>query len=124
MTATALACAVLVFALWLPAGASEPAITAFAVLFGFWSGAAISLTPVCVAQVCAIEDYGKRNGTTFSLASFAALVGIPIAGAIVGAEGGGYTGLVVFGGAMYAAAAMAFVGARVVAGPKDWRALF
>ncbi|KAF4314177.1 Major facilitator superfamily [Botryosphaeria dothidea] len=124
MTATALACAVLVFALWLPAGASEPAITAFAVLFGFWSGAAISLTPVCVAQVCAIEDYGKRNGTTFSLASFAALVGIPIAGAIVGAEGGGYAGLVVFGGAMYAAAAVAFVGARVVAGPKDWRALF
>ncbi|KAH7061577.1 major facilitator superfamily domain-containing protein [Macrophomina phaseolina] len=124
MIATACVCALVVLALWLPAGASEASITAFAVLFGFWSGAAISLTPVCVAQVCRIEDYGKRNGTTFSLASFAALVGIPVAGAILGAEGAEYTGLIVFGGAMYAAAAAAFVVARAIAGPKSWRALF
>jgi len=61
MSATSFICAVFIFALWLTAGSSEVAITAFAVLFGFWSGAAISLTPVCVASVCRIEDYGKRN---------------------------------------------------------------
>lgn len=58
MSATSFVCAVFIFALWLTAARSEVAITAFAVLFGFWSGAAISLTPVCVASVCRIEDYG------------------------------------------------------------------
>ncbi|GME65167.1 MFS transporter [Neofusicoccum parvum] len=124
MAATAAVCAACVLALWLPARGSEPAVTAFAVLFGFWSGAAISLTPVCVAQVCRIEDYGKRNGTTFSLSSFAALVGIPIAGAILGREGGGYDGLIWFGGAMYVAAMVAFVAARFIAGPKTLFAVF
>ncbi|GAB7328996.1 hypothetical protein MBLNU13_g00851t1 [Cladosporium sp. NU13] len=54
MIITALACTLLIFCLWLPPTAldvrSEAALTVFAVLFGFWSGAAISLTPVCVAQ--------------------------------------------------------------------------
>ncbi|KAB2576610.1 Aspyridones efflux protein apdF [Lasiodiplodia theobromae] len=124
MIGTAAVCSVFIFALWLPAGASEPAITAFAVMFGFWSGAAISLTPVCVAQVCKIEDYGKRNGTTFSLASFAALIGIPIAGAILGSNDGQYLGLICFGGAMYAAAVLAFIVARFVASPKGGGAIF
>lgn len=121
MSGTSLACCVFIFALWLTASSSESAITAFAVVYGFWSGAAISLTPVCIAAVCRIEDYGKRNGTTFSIASFAALIGTPIAGAIVGADGGGYTGLIVFAGAMYAAATAAFVVTRVSVGGWRWR---
>ncbi|KAH9866328.1 hypothetical protein J1614_008895 [Plenodomus biglobosus] len=116
MSATSFICSIFIFALWLTAGRSEVAITAFAVLFGFWSGAAISLTPVCVSSVCNIEDYGKRNGTTFSLASFAALIGIPIAGAILQANGGAYTGLIIFAGASYLAAFAAFVTTRIVAG--------
>lgn len=120
MSAMSCICAVFIFALWLTAGSSEVAITAFAVLFGFWSGAAISLTPVCVASVCKIEDYGKRNGTTFSLASFAALIGIPIAGVILKAGGGEYTGLIVFAGAAYVAAFVAFATTRVLFGGWGW----
>lgn len=116
MSATSLFCSILIFALWLTVGSNEVAITAFSVLFGFWSGAAISLTPVCVACVCKIEDYGKRNGTTFSLASFAALIGIPIAGAILKSNGDDYTSLIIFAGASYLAACIAFVCTRVVAG--------
>ncbi|KAF1996852.1 oxalate/formate antiporter [Amniculicola lignicola CBS 123094] len=115
MTVTSLTCSVFIFALWL--SASTPAsITAFAVIFGFWSGAAISLTPVCVGQVCRTEDYGKRSGTAFSIASFGVLIGIPIAGAILEAQGGEYTGLVVFAAAMYLAASMLFGVTRGVAG--------
>lgn len=121
MSATSFICSVFIFALWLTAGTSEVAITAFAILFGFWSGAAISLTPVCVASVCKIEDYGKRNGTTFSLASFACLIGIPIAGAILQANGGAYTGLIAFAGASYLAAFAAFLATRVVAGGWNLR---
>lgn len=129
MLFTALACSILIFALWLPPTAlevkSEAALTAFAVLFGFWSGAAISLTPVCIAQVSPVEQIGKRVGTTFSISSFGALVGVPIGGAIVDASpGGGYVWLVVFAGGCYVLAFAAWVVARWVAGPKRLWAAF
>lgn len=128
MLGTALACTILIFCLWLPPTvlgvSSEGALTGFAVLFGFWSGAAISLTPVCVAQVSEVGEIGRRVGTTFSISSFGALVGVPIGGAIVDGSGGGFVGLVIFAGCCYVAALGAFMVARVVAGPKRWRAVF
>jgi predicted MFS family arabinose efflux permease len=128
MTFTALICTLLIFCLWLPPTAldvtSEAALTVFAVLFGFWSGAAISLTPVCVAQVSEVGEVGRRVGTTFSISSFGALVGVPIGGAIVDGSGGGYLWLVVFAGGCYVLALGAFVVARWVAGPKRVLAAF
>ncbi|KAJ4295103.1 hypothetical protein N0V90_007112 [Kalmusia sp. IMI 367209] len=124
MCVTSFTCASFIFALWLTSGANEATITAFAVIFGFWSGAAISLTPVCIGQVCKTEDYGKRSGTTFSISSVGVLIGIPVAGAIIEANGGAYTGLIVFAGAAYMAAFLAFLVTRVVAGGRDWRTLF
>ncbi|KAI1180072.1 major facilitator superfamily domain-containing protein [Nemania sp. FL0916] len=113
MCATALACVATILALWSTAGGNRPAqVVSFAPLFGFWSGAAISLTPVCIGQVCRTEDYGKRSGTAFFVASFGVLVGIPIAGAILERDGGEYLGLIVFAGTLYAAALVAFVVAR------------
>jgi MFS family permease len=113
MCVTASCCATFILALWLTATHGNGAmITSFTVLFGFWSGATISLTPVCIGVVCRTEDYGKRNGTTFSLASIGALVGIPVAGAILQGQGGDYRGLIVLSGAAYAAAAGMFVLAR------------
>lgn len=91
---------------------------AFAVLFGFWSGAAISLTSVCIAQVCKVEDIGKRIGTAFFIASFGALVGIPIAGVILESNKGQYRGLILFAGCMYAAACLAFCAARGISGGR------
>ncbi|KAE8323728.1 major facilitator superfamily domain-containing protein [Aspergillus sergii] len=114
MVLTSLICAVLTLALWLKAGDNIAAIICYAVLLGFWSGAAISLTPVCISQVCATEDYGKRNGTTFTIVSVGTLTGIPIAGAIQQNNGGDYWGLIVFGGVLYLAATVAFAVARGV----------
>lgn len=93
-------------------------------LFGFWSGAAISLTPVCISQVCRTEDYGKRNGTTFTLVSVGTLIGIPLAGAIQESNGGEYWGLIIFGGVLYLASAVAFAVARGVAGGWGWKVKF
>lgn len=112
MVLTSLICSLLTLALWLEASNNLPSIICYAVLFGFWSGAAISLTPVCISQVCATEDYGKRNGTTFTIVSVGTLVGIPIAGAIQERDGGEYGGLIVFGGVLYLTATVAFVVAR------------
>lgn len=128
MIITAVVCAILIFGIWLPPTvldtSSEAALTAFAVLFGFWSGAAISLTPVCIAQVSRVEEIGQRVGTSFSISSFGALVGVPIGGAIVDASGGGYTGLVIFSGCFYVLALSGFVIARYVAGPKYMVAIY
>lgn len=116
MCGTALVCTAFILALWLTSAANEAMITSFTVLYGFWSGAAISLTPVCVGQVCKTEDYGKRSGTAFFVCSFGALVGIPIAGAILQANDGDYQGLIIFCGCFYFAAVVAFVVARGIAG--------
>ncbi|RJE25738.1 Oxalate formate antiporter [Aspergillus sclerotialis] len=112
MIMTSLICSTLTLALWLASGDNLPAIICYAVLFGFWSGAAISLTPVCISQVCETEDYGKRNGTTFTIASIGTLTGIPIAGAIQEHAGGDYWGIIVFGGLLYFAATVGFAVVR------------
>ncbi|KAI8659185.1 MFS domain-containing protein [Fusarium sp. Ph1] len=124
MCITAFICAAFILTLWLTADGEAVRTTSFTILFGFWSGAAISLTPVCVSQVCNIKDYGKRNGTAFFIASFGALTGIPIAGAILEANSGSYWGLIVFAGVLYTAAFAAFVFARGVAGGWNLRTVF
>ncbi|EFQ36220.1 major facilitator superfamily transporter [Colletotrichum graminicola M1.001] len=117
MCITTLICSAFILGLWLTTNEGREApITAFAVLYGFWSGAAISRTPVCVGQVCKTEDYGKRSGTAFFVSSLAALVGVPFAGAILQWSGGAYHGLILFAGGLYILAFCAFAVARGVAG--------
>jgi predicted MFS family arabinose efflux permease len=124
MIVTAIGCAVSTLALWYCGGNTKGAVVAYAVLYGFWSGAAISLTPVCISQVCRMEDYGKRNGTMITLVSLGTLTGIPMAGAIQESEGGGFSGLIIFAGVLYLATAGAFLLARGVAGGWGVRVRF
>lgn len=123
MCATAMVCTVFIFTLWYKADGHEAATTAFTVVYGFWSGAAISLTPVCIGEVCRVEDYGKRTGTAFFIASIGALVGVPIGGAIIESEDGMYQGLILFGGALYGAAFCAYLVARGFAGTWSLKAI-
>jgi MFS family permease len=56
--------------LWLPAGSSSTALlVVYSVLFGFFSGSNISLTPVCVGQLCKTEHYGRYYATTYTVVS-------------------------------------------------------
>ncbi|XRM36923.1 hypothetical protein ABZX51_000410 [Aspergillus tubingensis] len=112
MVVTSLVCSILTLALWYKSGSSLGAIVCYAVLFGFWSGAAMSLSPVCISQICATEDYGARTGTTYTIASLGVLTGIPIAGAIIQRDHGQYGGLIIFVGVLYLAAAAVFAVAR------------
>ncbi|KAF4827353.1 MFS transporter asaE [Colletotrichum tropicale] len=124
MCVTALVCSTFIFALWMNAQGGEAATTAFAILFGFWSGAAISLTPVCIGRVCETKDYGKRSGTAFSISSIAALVGVPFAGAILQWCDGAYYGVIIFAGGLYVLALVAFIIARGVAGGWAFTVLY
>jgi MFS family permease len=118
MILTVLLCLVSSLALWLPAQNSIALMVLYASVFGFASGSSISLTPVCVGQLCRVESYGRYYATCYTLVSFGSLTGIPIAGAIL-EVGGGYWGLIVFTGLSWAAATILFVLARGLGG--GWR---
>lgn len=91
----------------------------FAFLFGVMSGSNISLTPVCVGQLCDTGSYGRFYATCYTVVSFGTLTGIPIAGALVKACGGRYWGLVIFTGVCYALSTAAFAVSRwLKVGPK------
>ena len=124
MASTSLVCSLFIFSLWALSKSNEASITVFAIIFGFWSGTAVGLAPVCIAQVCRIEDLGKRNGTTFAISSFGALIGIPIAGAILNQSSTNYLGLIMFGGTLYVAGAITFAVTRGIAGGWALRVIF
>jgi predicted MFS family arabinose efflux permease len=112
--------AIIVLALGIHASSNAAYIT-FAGLYGFASGAYVSLLPAQIAHISKVEQIGVRVGVTFACISFAGLVGNPIAGAIVVAEKGGYRGLNIFSGVMLMAGAIVFTVARFYL--ADWKLL-
>ncbi|KAH0357055.1 putative MFS monocarboxylate transporter, partial [Aureobasidium melanogenum] len=120
-----LLCALSSMGLWLPAtvlsasGASNDSTIlgltiTFAILFGFGSGSNISLTPVCVGQLCETESYGRYYSTCYTIVSLGTLTGLPIAGALLQACDGKYWGLVLFTGMCYIISYVAFSWVRVM----------
>lgn len=119
MIITTFICSVITFALWLPSQSNHAAILGYAVLFGFWSGSAISLSPVCVAQISRTEEFGKRYGTTYFLVSLGSLIAIPVAGELlrVWPPSGGldnYFCLIILCGLVYFCACLFFILSRAV----------
>lgn len=114
MIATVLLCLLSVLAIWLTAGGSIARLCVFGILFGFASGSNISLTPVCVGQLCETEEFGRWYATCYTIVSFGCLTGIPIAGQIVASDAGRYWGLIVFTGGCYAGGLACFVAARAL----------
>lgn len=95
--------------LWIPA-TGDSALIAYAVLFGFFSGAYVSLIGALVAQISPLPEIGFRSGITFLVASIPGLVTNPIAGQILATTAGGWTGLKAFAGTtMIAGAAVILV---------------
>ncbi|EPE26923.1 MFS general substrate transporter [Glarea lozoyensis ATCC 20868] len=107
-------CIVTCFGLWLPAGDSTPMIVVFAVIFGFVSGSNLSLSPVCVGQMCKTENYGRYFATCWMVVAFGTLTGLPIAGQILTVSGGKYEGVIIFAGMSYVAALACLIAARVL----------
>ena len=119
MILTTTLCLISTFAFWMPAEGRVAMIVVFAVVFGFASGAGISLTPVCVSQLCKVENYGRYYATCYSVVSLATLTGIPIAGQLITVCGGKYWGVMVFTGLSYAASTATFILARGIG--AGWR---
>lgn len=111
-----------IFAIWLNSASHVSLLIGFAASYGFFSGSAFSLTPVCVAQLCKTEEFATRYGTAYSIVSFATLAGVPISGSILDSGSKNqYPALIMFCGAAYSAATILFVIARGIS--HNWRLL-
>jgi MFS family permease len=108
-------CVIACFALWLPAGDNTAMIIVFAIIFGVVSGSNLSLSPVCVGQLCKTENYGRYFASCWMLVAFGTLTSLPIGGGILSASGGAYSGAIVFTGLSYVAALLCLITARVLA---------
>ncbi|KAK3995226.1 riboflavin transporter MCH5 [Cladorrhinum sp. PSN332] len=108
-------CLVTVVGIWLPAGDSNAALIAYAVLFGFGSGSNIGLVPVCLGQLCDHRRFGRLFSTAMMVASFGTLSSVPIGGALLGLETNPWTAVILFSGLSYVIALICYTGARVLA---------
>ncbi|KAK1999418.1 major facilitator superfamily transporter [Colletotrichum falcatum] len=97
-------------ALWIPAS-TDGSIIAFAVLFGFCSGAYVSLIGPLVAQISPIQEIGFRTGITFFVNSIAGLTTNPINGAILAESG--WVGIKIFSGVFCLAGTTFILAARI-----------
>lgn len=130
MIVSLLLCAISVLCLWLtdilvPGLDSDGLLVAFVVLFGFQSGSNVSLTPICLGQLCATEEYGRYYASCFTVVAFGVLASLPIAGSLLdvtdltGKEK--YWGAAVFTGLSYVAAFFCFVWVRIKLKGWSWR---
>lgn len=112
--------AILVLALWIPAR-GDGALIAFAILYGFASGAYVSMGPAVIAQISDIRQIGVRSGTMFAIIAVSALTGSPIGGALVTKDNGEFLYLQIFCGVTLAAGAIGFFVSRTVHTGLKWK---
>lgn len=100
---------------------NEPGIWAFAAVYGYFGAGVQSLFPASLANLTPpgeIGNVGVRVGMVFSIISFAALSGPPIAGALIVKDGGSYLGAQMFGGTVMVLGAGFLVAAKVTSDRK------
>jgi MFS family permease len=125
MIAALAICSATSLTFWLPASLLTPTTPAeataikalsiiYAVIFGFASGSNISLTPVCVGQLCDTSQYGRYYATCYTVVSFSTLTGIPIAGTLIQAAGGKYWGVVIWTAICYVLSSGCFIWSRAL----------
>ncbi|KAI1108166.1 major facilitator superfamily domain-containing protein [Nemania sp. NC0429] len=104
---------------------STTLLVLFTVLFGFVSGSNVSLTPICLGQLCRIQDYGKYYATCYTVCSLGCLISIPIAGSLLDATGAAgkqrYWAAVVYTAVSYLGALLCVVWVRIRVWGWDWR---
>ncbi|GAA5981891.1 hypothetical protein JCM11641_001933 [Rhodosporidiobolus odoratus] len=89
---------VLIF-VFIPACKTSGGLIAFCILFGFASGAYVSMMPAGVSSMCTdMTQVGHRTAVMFLVISVAGLTGTPITGAIISSQNGSYVGASIFSG--------------------------
>ncbi|KAI5459325.1 putative monocarboxylate transporter [Mariannaea sp. PMI_226] len=106
-----------ILALWIPES-SNAGIIAFAALFGFCSGAYVSLIAPLVSQISPLPEIGFRTGIVFFISSIPGLTTNPINGAIID-QHNGLTKAKIFAGVFCLAGTSFILASRVYR--KGWK---
>ncbi|KAI0950722.1 hypothetical protein AcW1_007958 [Taiwanofungus camphoratus] len=89
-------------------------LLAFALLYGFFSGTFVSLSPSTVAGLTPdMRRLGARMGMNFAVAGVGLLIGSPVAGALLDLQTSHYLHAQIFCGAIVVGAGVAMVFARI-----------
>jgi len=83
------------------------------VLFGFFSGAYVSLIASLVAEISPMREIGYRTGLVFLTCSISGLIANPIAGQILDNTSGRWVGLKAFAGATLIAGTVILIVCRL-----------
>jgi MFS family permease len=103
---------IVVFTLWIPAK-NNAVVLVFAAFYGFGSGSFVSIFPTLIGEITKdVSKLGKRNGAAFCVLGIAALIGSPIGGALIKADGGRFLGVQLFAGLCLAVGTAIFCMAR------------
>jgi MFS family permease len=90
----------------------------FAILYGFFSGAFLSLPPTIVVHLSpSLRVVGTRMGMALGVGSFGLLIGTPVSGAIL-QRTNSFQGLQIFSGAIVFCASLLMLGSRFCNGGK------
>jgi MFS family permease len=88
-------------------------------IYGFFSGSILTISPVCCGKISRTEDFGKRY-SIYAVASFLMLVTIPVAGVIIGqGEIERYNGSIIYAAMLELVAALLHLCTRYVS--AGWR---
>lgn len=105
-------CASILGFCWIAIEHTAGGLIVWALLYGAFSGAFVSLQPTTVASITKdLSTVGGRMGMNTFCASFGILIGTPIAGLLVGS--GSWVGMQVFSGATLLGAAVLVMATRV-----------
>ncbi|KAK7203972.1 major facilitator superfamily domain-containing protein [Myxozyma melibiosi] len=100
-------------AFWIPI-TTHPQIIAFAAVYGFVSGAALTVWQAVIGEISPMREMGARLGMVNAFTAFATLVGSPIAGAIQSSNHGKYWGMAIFTSANMIGGACLAMAARLI----------
>jgi MFS family permease len=85
--------AVIALGLWLPStvsgdGNGKAMFVSFAILYGVFAGAYISLFPTVLVELFGVQHFASVNGFLYMVRGMAALVGTPLAGVLIKGSNG------------------------------------
>lgn len=110
-------------AVWIPAKTSSITI-GYAIMFGFASGAFVSLVGALPLSVSPVPDIGYRMGVVFLVISIPSLTMAPIGGVILQHAANSWLDLKIFAGVMCLAGSAIILGSRLLYTEKRFFKVF
>lgn len=111
---TSFATAIVIFGFYVPSPANGAVTCIGFVLYGWVSGAWLTLVSAVIASISPVEEVGIRIGMAWTVCGPTMIAGPPICGALISANGNKFTYAAIFCGFTFLIASLLAVGPRMV----------